>query len=82
MSSSIGQNPTFCCQQFVMKYCHGWLKFGWNIVSDIVIATLKIYTAPLNLQELETNVKLPFSVGDTIPRYTISFEKDNWKLWH
>jgi len=23
MSSSIGQNPTFSCQQFVMNYCHG-----------------------------------------------------------
>ena len=34
--SSIGQNPTFACQQLVMKYCHGWLKFGWKIylVSD------------------------------------------------
>ena len=31
MSSSIGQNPTFSCQQLVMKYCQGSLKFGWKI---------------------------------------------------
>ena len=31
MSSSIGQNPTFSCRQLVMKFGHGWLKFGWKI---------------------------------------------------
>ena len=30
MSSSIDQNPAFTCQQLVMRYCHGWLKFGWK----------------------------------------------------
>ena len=30
MSSSIGQNPPFYCQQLVMKYRNGWLKFDWN----------------------------------------------------
>ena len=31
MSSSIGQTPTFSCQQHVMKYCHECLKFEWKI---------------------------------------------------
>ena len=31
MSSSFGQNPTFFCQQLAIKYCHGWLKSGWEI---------------------------------------------------
>ena len=35
------QNLTFSCQQLVMKYCHGWLKFGCEIKSLLtVIATL------------------------------------------
>ena len=33
MSSSIGRNSTFSCQQLVMKCCHGWWtssSVGWN----------------------------------------------------
>ena len=35
MSSSIFQNPTFSCQQLVMKYCHGGSKFGWKITPSL-----------------------------------------------
>ena len=27
----LAKNPTFSCPQLVMKYCHGWLNFGWGI---------------------------------------------------
>ena len=27
----LAKTTTFSCQQLVMKYCHGWLTFGWEI---------------------------------------------------
>ena len=38
MSSSIGRNSTFSCQQLVMKCCHGWWtssSVGWNPPSRV-----------------------------------------------
>ena len=44
MSSSIGHDPTFTWQQLVMKYGHGWLKFGWknHVVSDSHCTTVNL----------------------------------------
>ena len=75
MSSSIGQNPTFSFRQLVMKYFHGWLKFGWKITRQVtIIATLLLYDPP----QKTNNVGLAFSVGDTTQQFTISVEQDNW----
>ena len=38
---------------------------------------LYIYNIPKKLQGMAHNVGLTFSVGNTTPRFTISFEQDN-----
>ena len=78
MSSFIGQNPIFSCQQLVMKYYNEWLKFGWknHLGSDNNCNTINVWS-PKKLQGITNNIGLTFSVGDTIPRYAISIEQDN-----
>ena len=46
------------------------------------MATLQIYNPPKNLQEMTNNGGLTFSVSDTTPRFTISFEQDKSNSWH
>ena len=78
MSSSIAQNPTFSCPQLMMKHWHGLLKFGWkkHLVSDSNCNTFNLLP-PNVLQGMTNNVGLAFSVGDTIPWFTISMEQDD-----
>jgi hypothetical protein len=60
---SIGRNPTFSCQQLVMKHCHGRLKFGWkfHLVSDSHCINIYInLRTPTNWQGMTTNVGLTF----------------------
>ena len=47
-----------------------------HLVSDSDCNTV-IYNPPKNLQGKAKNVGLTFSVGGTIPRFTISIEQDN-----
>ena len=70
MSSSIGQNSTFSCQQCVMKYCYGWLNLDIISLGYVtVIATQWVYNPQKDLQGMADNVGLTFSVGDTIPQF-------------
>ena len=79
MSSSVGQNHAFSCQQLVMRYCHGRLEFGRKITCSVsVIAIQWIYNPVIFFQGMTNNVGLTLSVGDTIPRLTISIEQYNW----
>ena len=65
------------CQQLMMKYCHGWLKFGWKITwSSTIIATMKILSPPKS-QGMTNYIGLTFKVGDTMPRFTRLLELAN-----
>ena len=46
-----------------------------HLVSDSLCNTVNL-ESPKELQGMTTNVGLTFSVGDTIPLYTISVEQD------
>ena len=63
MSSSIGQSPTFSSQQLVM-----------NIVMDDWHLDIKYHG---KWEGMTSDVGLASSVGDTIPRFTISIEENN-----
>ena len=74
----------FSSQQLVMKYCLGWLKFGWKITLSLP----KTFTRNENnvglnlvLVTLYHNLQLVLSktikIGDTIPQFTISIKQDN-----
>ena len=61
MSSSIGKSSTFSQFNLVSDNNHNSENYN-----------------PQNLQGLKNNVGLKtFSVGETIPRFTISIEQDN-----
>ena len=76
--SSMGQNPTFSCQQLVTKHCHGRLKLGWRITWSVtVIATMQIYNPPRELQGMTNDVGLTSSVG-----LQLVLEQDDWNWWH
>ena len=70
----LAQNPTFSCQQFLMKMIEIWMKI--HLVSDSNCSTV-IYNTPDKLQGMINNIGLTFSVGDTTPRFTISIEQHN-----
>ena len=81
-SSSIDPNPTFSCQQLVIWYCHGRLRFGWDITWYVTgNCNTIIYFPPKKLQGMTSYVDLTFSVGDIILRFTIRIEQDNSSSW-
>lgn len=75
--------PTFSCEQLVVKYRHGWLKFGWKnpLGKWQVIATLQIYNIPQNIYK-EWQIVLGshwvLVMTPTIPRFTISIQQWEW----
>jgi hypothetical protein len=52
-----------------------------HLVSDNDCNTINLLS-PKKLQGMTNNVGLTFSVGDTIPRYTISIEQGNYNWWY
>ena len=48
-----------------------------HLISGIFNCNIWNLQSPENLQEMTNYVGLKFSVGDTIPRFTIYIEQDN-----
>jgi hypothetical protein len=70
MRLSLGQNPTFSCQQLVMKLIvmddQLWMKN--HLVSNNNNNIVYLESLKKNLQGMTNNVGLTLSVGDTIAR--------------
>ena len=62
------------CDEILSWMIEIWMKI--HLVSDSNCNTLNPYS-PKILQGMTNNVGLTFSVGDTIPRFTISIEQHN-----
>jgi hypothetical protein len=79
MSSSIGQTPTFSCQQLVMKVL-SWkieilMKHDW--VRDINCNIVNLQSPKKNYKEWQIMLGETFSVNDTTPQFTIHIEQDD-----
>ena len=78
MSSSIGQNPTLLLSATHVEIL-SWIIDVWienHSASDNNCNTM-IYKPSKSLQAMTNNVGLTFSVGHTIPRFSVSIEQDN-----
>ena len=64
------------CDEILSRMIEIWKKN--HLVSDSFCNTVNLQSPPnKKLQGMTNNVGLTFSVGDTIPRFTISIEQDN-----
>jgi hypothetical protein len=74
ISSFIGQNPTFTCQQLVMKCWHlDERSLGkWQQLQHC-----ESIIPPKTLQGMTNNGGWTFSVGDTILQFAINIDQDN-----
>ena len=77
MSSSAGQNPTSSSPQLCDEIM-SWMieiRMKHHLVSDSNCNIGNLYS-PQKVTRNDNNVGLTFSVGDTIPWFTISIEQD------
>jgi hypothetical protein len=78
MGSFNGQNPNLLllatCDKILSWMIEIWMEN--HLVSDSNCNAVNLQS-PINLPRMTVNVGLPFSVGDTIPRFTISMDQDN-----
>ena len=64
------------CDEMLSWMVENWIKS--HVVRDSNCNTVNPFS-PQKLQGMTTNLGLTFSVGDTIPWFTISIEQDNQK---
>jgi hypothetical protein len=62
------------CDEILSWMINIWMRN--HLVSDIDCKTINLLSQ--KLQGMTNNVGLTFSVGDTIPRFTISIEQRNY----
>ena len=64
------------CDETLSWMIQIWMTIFVHLVSDKKCNTANLHS-PKNLRGMINNVRLTFSVGDTLPWFTINIEKDN-----